>query len=59
MTRTRTRTILLCIALAAFLIVGCVDLDIDRDEWQNDVLERQRQPGQPGPETPVAERTGK
>ena len=55
---TRTRTIILAaIVLAAALLLGCVD--IDRDEWQQDVLERQRQPGQPGPETPptgVAER---
>lgn len=58
-TRTRT-TILLCIVLTAFLLLGCVDLDIDkRTEWQNDVLERQRHEGQPGPVTPPAERTGK
>ena len=44
---TRTRTIILAaIVLAAALLLACVD--IDRDEWQQDVLVRQRQPGQPG-----------
>ena len=53
-TRTRRITILLAAIILAAALLGCLDLDIDkRTEWQNDVLERQRQPGQPGSETVV------
>ncbi len=31
---TRHRTILLCIALAAFLTCACIDLDIDRSGFE-------------------------
>ena len=52
---TRTRTILLAVIVIAAALLGCVDLDTDRTEWQNDVLERQRHEGQPGPVTPAPE----
>ena len=62
---TRTCIILAAVILAVALLLGCVDLDIDkRTEWQGDVLERQRHEGQPGnvetveaaPSVEVAER---
>ena len=50
---TRTRIIILCIILVAGLLLGCGDWDGDQDarnEWQNEVLSRQR-----GIERPTAE----
>ena len=51
----RTRIIILCIVLVTGLLLGCGGLDGDQDarnEWQNEVLSRQR-----GIERPTAEVT--
>ena len=58
-TRARTLILLLCIALVAFTLCACLDLDDgERIEWQREVLGRQRGLQRPTP-TVVAERTGK
>ena len=55
---TRTRILLLALALTAFMLCACLD-DGERSEWQREVLSRQRGLERPTvtPPAEVAERT--
>ena len=58
-TRTRTLILLLCIAIVAFTLCACDEVEGRGDarrEWQREVLGRQRGIERPTP-TPTAERT--